>query len=113
MKTHDYQQFLQTELLQRQSLTYPPYGKLILLRFSGINPELVQQTAESVAAVCQKSFSADWEILGPAPAMVMRVAKRFRWQLLLKCKLEEMSDRPDFSHLFRHCPQSSEFKHRY
>ena len=106
VKAQNYQQFLQTELSQRQSLTYPPYGKLVLLRFSGMNPELVQQTAESVAEACQKLFAENWDILGPAPATVMRVAKRFRWQLLLKSQSEAIAKRPDFSHLLQHCPQS-------
>ena len=106
VKEHNYPKFVQAELSQRQSLTYPPYGKLVLFRFSGMNPDLVQKTAESVAQICQKSFAQDWEILGPAPATVMRVAKRFRWQLLLKSQSEGMSKRPDFSHLFQHCPQS-------
>ncbi|MGB3616281.1 MAG: primosomal protein N' [Elainellaceae cyanobacterium] len=80
--------FLQTELAQRQALGYPPYGHLIGVRFSGMEEALVQQTAEAIADQLQpgdSSAPAAYQILGPAPATITRVARRYRWQLLIKC----------------------------
>ncbi len=79
--------FLHTELSQREALSYPPYGQLIGLRFSGTDEEMVQQTAEAIAARLRppEDGPVSYQILGPAPATILRVARRYRWQLLIKC----------------------------
>jgi primosomal protein N' (replication factor Y) len=86
VKQHDYATFIQTELEQRAALGYPPYGRLILLRLSSGNAIAVQQAAERVAEqLCCLTESAEaYELLGPAPASIQRVANRYRWQILLK-----------------------------
>ena len=84
VKNHDYQSFSQQELAQRQTLSYPPYGKLILIRLSSPEELLVQKAAEAIADVCSELLDASWSILGPAPAVVAKVARRYRWQILLK-----------------------------
>ncbi len=80
----DYESFMTAELASREELGYPPYGRLILLRLSGLDGQEVQQTAEVLKDSLQNLESSSWEILGPAPASVMRVARRYRWQILLK-----------------------------
>jgi len=84
VKSHDYQAFVDQELPQRQILNYPPYGHLILIRLSGLDSDLVENAAVAIAEKCQVTLGDQVEILGPAPASVMRVAKRFRWHILLK-----------------------------
>lgn len=84
VKNHDYLSFTQQELPERESLNYPPYGNLILLRFSGIDGDKVRQSADAIADICANLLSDSIEVLGPAPANVMRVARRYRWQILLK-----------------------------
>ncbi len=85
VQIHDYEGFVELELDQRQELNYPPYGRLVLLRFSGLNAEEVQECAEAVGRACGDLIGSFVEILGPAPASIMRVARRYRWQILLKC----------------------------
>ncbi len=85
---HDYLSFVQQELIDRESLGYPPYGHIILLRFSGIDGEQVRLGAEMVAEKCANLLPEEIEILGPAPANIMRVARRYRWQILLKSPQE-------------------------
>ncbi|WP_308253762.1 primosomal protein N' [Geminocystis sp. GBBB08] len=84
VQNHDYLAFCQRELPERKSLDYPPYGNLILLKFGGIDGDKVRQSADTVADICTNLLSDNIEILGPAPANVMRVARRYRWQILLK-----------------------------
>jgi len=43
---------------------------------------VVQKAAERVAQTLSRSD--DYELLGPAPATVLRVAGRYRWRILLK-----------------------------
>jgi primosomal protein N' (replication factor Y) len=84
VKNHDYQAFVDQELPQRQALNYPPQGQLILLRLTGPLAQAVEKTALAMAHYGQKQWGAGVEILGPAPASILRVADRFRWHLLLK-----------------------------
>ena len=40
--------------------------------------------AENITDECLNLLDENWELLGPAPATIMRVARRYRWQILLK-----------------------------
>jgi len=46
------------------------------------------------------------ELLGPAPAAIMRVANRYRWQILLKLPLDESVDLSDLVRLHDRTPRS-------
>jgi primosomal protein N' (replication factor Y) len=84
VQTHDYEGFVEAELEQRESLAYPPHGRLILLRLSGLDGAEVEKTASVLADACIEVLGTECEILGPAPATVQRVARRYRWQILIK-----------------------------
>ncbi|NJN02781.1 MAG: primosomal protein N', partial [Leptolyngbyaceae cyanobacterium RM1_1_2] len=112
IRQQDYVAFAMTELDQRKALGYPPYGRLVLLRLSSLNPIVVEQTAEKVAIALEECLSglkkgSDYEILGPAPAPILRVAQRYRWQILLKMSLG--ADLPDITSLRQHCPDRVSF----
>ncbi|BBD59312.1 primosomal protein N' [Nostoc sp. HK-01] len=97
VRTHDYESFCQAELEQRQDLDYPPYGRLILLRLSSLDPIQVQNTAQIITT--HLGSNAGFEILGPAPAGVMRVANRYRWQILLKFSPDELPQLPNWEEI--------------
>jgi primosomal protein N' (replication factor Y) len=105
VKNHDYQAFVDQELPQRQILNYPPYGHLILIRLSGLESDLVENAAVAIAEKCQIMLGDQVEILGPAPASVMRVAKRFRWHILLKFS-DNLIQTLDLKQLRAVCPAS-------
>ncbi len=46
VKQHECESFIVNELVQRQALNYPPCGKLILLRLSGVDDGEVSSTAD-------------------------------------------------------------------
>ncbi|MBH8572967.1 primosomal protein N', partial [Nostocaceae cyanobacterium CENA369] len=104
VKQHDYQSFSETELEQRQALNYPPYGRLVLLRLSSLDPTQVQNTAQTIATAL--GAKAGFEILGPAPASIVRVANRYRWQILLKFAADALPQLPDWEQVRSLCPQS-------
>ena len=106
VRHHDYHSFVEAELQQREDLSYPPYGRLILVRLSGMDGAEVQQIAEVLADACADGVGSECEILGPAPASIMRVARRYRWQILLKFGTNGGQVLPDFNELRALCPQS-------
>ncbi|MBD2625599.1 primosomal protein N' [Trichormus variabilis] len=104
VKSHDYQSFSDAELEQRQALNYPPYGRLILLRLSSLDPIQVQNTAQIIATTFNDKQG--FEILGPAPANILRVANRYRWQILLKFAPDALPNLPDWQEIRVLCPSS-------
>jgi primosomal protein N' (replication factor Y) len=104
VKRHDYESFTQAELEQRSALNYPPYGHLILLRLSGLDAAEVEKVAEELADRLD-AVGSEYEILGPAPASIMRVARRYRWQILLKFPPNVSVELPNLSELRAICPK--------
>lgn len=86
VRTYAFQSCVEAELRERKGLRYPPFGQLILLRLSSPDQAHVEQVAAQMADFLRKTIpeTTAAELLGPAPANVLRVANRFRWQLLLK-----------------------------
>ncbi|MCC5648732.1 primosomal protein N' [Nostoc sp. XA013] len=104
VRSHDYHSFSQAELEQRQALNYPPYGRLILLRLSSLDPIQVQNTAQIIATTL--STEEEFEILGPAPASILRVANRYRWQILIKFAPDALPQLPNWEEVRSLCPSS-------
>ena len=104
VQNHDYQSFTNIELEQRQALNYPPYGRLILLRLSSPEEIQVQNTAQAIATALKSGSGFD--VLGPAPASVLRVANRFRWQILIKFAPDALPQLPNWEEIRQLCPQT-------
>ncbi|MDX2245014.1 MAG: primosomal protein N' [Leptolyngbyaceae cyanobacterium bins.302] len=104
VQRQDYAAFVQAELHQRSQLRYPPYGRLVLLRFASPQAVAVQQAAERVAMTLATHLPPSVERLGPAPATILRVAGRYRWQLLLKFPPDTEPVLPDPAALRALCP---------
>ncbi len=84
-REHDYNAFFEKELGIRASLQFPPFTRLINLRFSGENEHQVQKAAQQIAKIARTvSKKNSVTLLGPAPAPLSRLRNRYRWQLLLK-----------------------------
>ncbi|WP_293352308.1 MULTISPECIES: primosomal protein N' [unclassified Microcoleus] len=110
VRRHEYAGFVETELAERAALNYPPSGRLILLRLSSVDAAEVAVTAVQLASACQDYIQRlsvpGCEMLGPAPAAIMRVANRYRWQILLKLPLDESLDLSDLVGLRDRTPRS-------
>ena len=110
VQQHDYESFTTDELQERAALNYPPYGQLILLRLSSTSAELVQNIAQQVAQVLSLKANGHpgpgYEILGPAPASILRVANRYRWQILLKFPTGIVPESLDWQRVRSLCPSA-------
>ena len=82
---HDFHGFMEAELAERESLGYPPFGRMILIRFWGPKLDRVQEAAGEVAEALSRPLAeAGIRMLGPAPSPIARVKKKYRYQILLK-----------------------------
>ena len=85
---HDFMAFYEEELRARRELAYPPFSRLVLVEARGPNEEHVRDEAERFArALREEGIRAT--LLGPAPAVISKIDKKYRWHLILKCLKEE------------------------
>lgn len=86
-RDHDYQQLYDREIGLRRELGYPPFARLVNIRFSARDEEQVRRCAGRVAEFLQGAAAGmPVVLLGPAPAPLARLRDRSRWQLLLKSR---------------------------
>ena len=79
-----YEEFLKKEEKIRKEASMVPYTRACLLRFSGESSEMTSNGAFNVSSKIRNNCSQKgWKLIGPAPALVERVAGKSRWQLLL------------------------------
>ena len=79
----DYDTFAEAELVERRAAGFPPFGRLIVLRWRGATEEGVTYAATEGAQVLQRACRGATAVLGPAPAPLARLRGRYRWQVLL------------------------------
>ncbi len=102
VQRQDLSTFLATELHQRIPLRYPPAGRLVLLRVTSPQRQAAESTAHVLAEQLSPTLPPDWSLLGPVPAPILRVAQRYRWQILLKGAIA--APLPNLTGLSHHCP---------
>jgi len=84
-----YSDFLEVDLLEREALSYPPYGELLLMRFDGLEEMQVRDAANAVAQALSRVDATYLQVLGPAMSFYSRVRGRYRYHVLLKSKSRE------------------------
>ena len=89
-KNQDYETFYNREIHMRKSLCYPPFSRIVQLKISGKDKEKTSVHAKTVGNLCHELIKSDrffakyLNILGPVEAIIPMVAKKYRWQILLK-----------------------------
>jgi primosomal protein N' (replication factor Y) len=81
---HDFAQFAEAELSSRRQLGYPPFSRLVLVRVEGENETRVGQVAAEAASRLRDLSVGRFSVLGPAPAPLERLRRRYRRQILLR-----------------------------
>jgi primosomal protein N' (replication factor Y) (superfamily II helicase) len=86
-RDHDYAAFYQREIAVRRPLGYPPFSRLVNIRFSGVDEEQVRTAAANAASLLHAAGKGDAvEILGPSPAPLVKLRDLTRWQVLMKSR---------------------------
>lgn len=80
--------FLNEELQLREELNYPPFSRLVNLRFQGSIESETVDVAKRVGNTARKLISnlplGVITILGPSPSPVYRIRNQYRWQMVIK-----------------------------
>jgi len=83
VRGHNYFQMYKSEMRVRKQLAYPPFGRLIIITFTGENRDRVRETAKSFSTEISVSLPQRI-ILGPAPPPIERLENMFRQRILIK-----------------------------
>lgn len=87
----DYAAFYNTEIKMREMMLYPPFADICLVGFVGENQMTTLRGASKFLDIFVQIARADFaklplRILGPSPALVVKVSNKFRYKLIIKCK---------------------------
>jgi len=107
LQKRDYEKFLsETSKLRKDARLYP-FCKVCLLKLSGENYELTELIANKVAKYllnfCEKN---NWRLIGPAPSLISKIGKKFRWQILIHGPEGSKVPLPDRSLLWNLVPKN-------
>ena len=78
----DYARFYESEIRMRRLRRLPPFADLFTLTVSGTEEGAVFRAAIGIRDALRRRFG-DGEVLGPAPAPVLKVNNRYRYRILL------------------------------
>lgn len=87
----DYNTFYNTEINVRKVMLYPPFADICLIGFVGENQTQTLKAAngflQSFIKLARNEFPRlPLRILGPSPALVVKVSNKFRYKLIVKCR---------------------------
>jgi len=80
----DYPGFYRWESEQRKELNYPPWGKIVAVRFKGAKRERVAKAARVFAE--QVTPDNLFELLGPVSSPLSRIKRMYRYQIIFREK---------------------------
>ncbi len=83
---HNYQKFYFQEIKNRQELSFPPFSTLIKLVYQHSRQSKAEQSAQKLAQKLQRLIVREKlavRLLGPAPAFIPRIRRRYRYQIIL------------------------------
>ena len=84
LRNRNYEKFLVESSKLRKDSDLFPFCKVCLLKLSGEDYALTESTATNLAkyllSFCKEK---NWKVIGPAPSLIAKVGKKFRWQILI------------------------------
>jgi primosomal protein N' (replication factor Y) len=94
---HDFAGFAAQELELRRSPPYPPHVNLVNVIVSGLREIPVAQAAAEVTdwlrGLVDKHARGAVDVVGPAPAPLARIKRRWRWHILIRSAEKGVMDR--------------------
>lgn len=80
---HDYRAFYEREIQHRQDAGYPPFRRIVNFMIEGEDPQMTERESMRLRRLaCEQVDRLGFRgvaLLGPAPATIRRVKKKYRW----------------------------------
>lgn len=89
IKNQDYYGFYKSELLMRKMLDYPPFSRIARLLVRGKNEKSVIESINILKEVLNKTIRksrSPINLLGPSAAPFPKIARNYRYHIILKSK---------------------------
>jgi len=107
LQKRDYERFLIENSRLRKDANLFPFCTICLFKLSGENYELTESISIKLAKYllnyCEKN---NWKLIGPAPCLIAKVGKKFRWQILIHGPEGTKIPLPDRSILWKLIPKN-------
>ena len=102
-KEQNYESFYTTEIQSREDYDYPPFSKIIRIILSSKNSYRAERSAQDIAmrlkdVIDKMQISEPLAVLGPGACVIEKLQEWYRFQILIKNKLEDRGHR--FVHSF-------------
>ena len=89
-----YEKFYETEINAREAFDYPPFSRIIRIILTCENNFRAEKSAQEIALrlntiIDKQGTSERLIVLGPTPCVLERIKNEYRFQILIKNKMEE------------------------
>jgi len=106
LRNRNYEQFLIESSKLRKEANLYPFSMVCLLKLSGENNELTELTATKLTKYLESLFEkSNWKVVGPAPSLIAKIGKKFRWQILIHGPEDSKNPLPDRVELWKIIPK--------
>ncbi|WP_347550398.1 primosomal protein N' [Pseudalkalibacillus hwajinpoensis] len=85
---HDYQAFYQREMVTRKQFGYPPFYFLAMINVSHEELTKAVDVTEKITSFLKENLSPASVVLGPVASSIPRIKDRYRYQCMIKYKVE-------------------------
>ncbi len=82
-RRHDYETFAKGELTTRETLGFPPFSRAIVVWVEAEDEAQAEAQATELAQRIRTAGTKGFRLLGPAPAPIRKLRRRYRWHFLL------------------------------
>jgi len=92
-KSQNYFDFYKKEIVSREDFDYPPFSQIIRIIMSSENKFRAEKSTQEIALrlhtmIDKFGFGERLNVLGPTPCVIERINSQWRFQILIKNKLE-------------------------
>lgn len=83
---NDYKKFYNEEILLREAMRYPPYGKLMTINLSSEDEGVLIKKISELGVVLKNNLREckGVVVLGPCPCGISKIKRLYRWQIIVK-----------------------------
>jgi primosomal protein N' (replication factor Y) len=88
-KEQNYLKFYKQEIKLRKVLKYPPFCDIIKIEVSDFDENNTKGVINAVYENLLKANEKEMQIYAPMPSPISKVKSRYRWRIIVKCKMRK------------------------